>query len=128
MTHLDTSFIIRALVRGSAEDRTLRRWLRHGDTIGVSALGWAEFLCGPVSSAAVEEAAELLGTPVAFDGLAATLAASLFNAGGRRPGTLVDCMIAAVAVNAGAALATTNAADFRRFEAFGLELAETDRG
>jgi predicted nucleic acid-binding protein len=121
--HLDTSFLIRGLVSGSPEDRALRRWLRRGDAVGVSAIAWAEFLCGPVSAVAVEEAAELLGAPARFDGLAATVAASLFNASGRRRGTLVDCMIAAVALHADASLATSNAADFRRFEPFGLVLA-----
>ena len=43
------------------------------------------------------------------------MTARLFNLGGRRRGTLADCMIAAVAIRAGASLATTNPADLRRF-------------
>ena len=48
--------------------------------------------------------------------------ADLFNLGGRRRGSLLDCMIAAVAVCADAALATTNPGDFRRFQTAGLRV------
>jgi len=47
----------------------------------------------------------------------------LFNRAGRRRGSLLDCMIAAIALRAGAALATANQADFRRLRAAGLRLA-----
>jgi predicted nucleic acid-binding protein len=53
-----------------------------------------------------EDAAELFGEPVLFDGIDATLAAQLFNAGGRRRGTMIDSMVAAIAIRAGATLAT----------------------
>lgn len=123
MTHLDTSFLIRALVRGAPEDAVLREWLRGGTPLGIAALAWAEFLCGPVSSDAIEFAARLLGEPVPFGATEAVLAARLFNETGRKRGTLVDCMIAATAIHAGAALATSNVPDFRRLEPLGLRLA-----
>jgi hypothetical protein len=47
MIHVDTGFLIGALRRGSLEDRRLRRWLSDGEPVGISAIGWAEFLCGP---------------------------------------------------------------------------------
>lgn len=65
----------------------------------------------------------VLGEPVAFGSLDATLAALLFNAPGRRRSSMADCMIAAAALNADAELATSNAGDFRRFARHGLVLA-----
>ncbi len=122
MIHLDTSFLIRALVAGSEADAGLRRMLRVGEDIGMSAIAWTEFQCGPVSAAAIDVARHLLGDPIAFTADDATTAAALYNETGRRRGTLIDCMIAASSINAGAVIATANAADFRRFEAFGLEV------
>ena len=64
MIHLDTGFLISALRRGSAEDRRLREWLAQRQPIGISAVGWAEFLCGPVDVHDVELAARVLHEPV----------------------------------------------------------------
>lgn len=99
------------------------RWIRAGEGLLVSAVAWTEFLCGPLSPLAMEEAAELLGEPIAFDALDATFAAELFNGTGRRRGTLMDCMIAATAIRRDAPLATANPRDFHRFRAFGLVMA-----
>jgi predicted nucleic acid-binding protein len=71
----------------------------------------------------MEDAAELFGAPHALSGVDATLAAHLFNAAGRRRGSLADCMISAIAMNARASLATSNVADFQRFESLGLTIA-----
>ena len=48
MIHLDTSFLIRALVRGSPEDQRLREWLSKSEPLTMSTIAWAEFLCGPI--------------------------------------------------------------------------------
>jgi len=121
--HLDTSFLITALVAGSSQDQRLRAWLVDRASLGVSAVAWAEFLCGPLAPEQVELANRIVGEPHAFGGDEARLAARLFNLGGRRRGSLIDCMVAATAIRAGAALATANPTDFRRFETLGLELA-----
>jgi predicted nucleic acid-binding protein len=121
---LDTSFLIRALVPRSAEDARLRLWLREGEPIGIAALAWAEFLCGPVSAGAVAAALDLVQQPVPFSASEAARAARLFNATGRRRGSLLDCMIAATAIESSATLATGNRADFQRFASLGLNLAE----
>jgi len=120
--HLDTSFLIRALARGSAEDRRLREWLEDGTPLAMGAVSWAEFLCGPVRAEDVDLATHIVNGPVAFLPGDAASAAKLFNLAGRRRGSFVDCMIAAIALRAQATLATGNSTDFRRFEPAGLRI------
>lgn len=123
MIHLDTSFLIRALDLGSVEDRKLRDWIEGGQPLGMSAVAWAELLCGPLASSEMESAAEIVSQRPDFTPEHAVMAARLFNESGRRRGSLVDCMIAAAALADGASLATANEADFHRFRTSGLELA-----
>ena len=123
VVHLDTNFLIRALDVGSEEEILLATWLDVLRPLMVSSAAWAEFLCGPVSPAAVQVASEVVGRPLPFGATEAVIAADCFNASGRRRGTMVDCMIAATAMAAGAALATANVDDFRRLVPLGLRLA-----
>ena len=123
MIHLDTSFLIRALARGSREDARLREWIRDSEPLGMSTVAWAEFLCGPVDEEALSVASTLIGRHSLFTEEMASVAARLFNGSGRRRGTIVDCMIAATALAEQAAVATSNPDDFSRFEEFGLVLA-----
>ena len=123
MIHLDTSFLIRALHPGSPEDRRLRSWIGEGKTLGMSTIAWAELLCGPLAPSEMEWIAEIVGQGRDFTSEHALIAARLFNASGRRRGSLIDCMIAAAALADGASIATANTADFRRFATTGLELA-----
>ena len=120
--HLDTSFLINALVPGTLEDQRLRQWIRQGLVISMSSVGWVEFLCGPVSEEDRQRARKVVGALLPLVEMEAAKAAELFNAGGRKRGTLPDCLIAATALLAGAALATSNSGDFRRFERAGLKL------
>jgi|SRR5579864_9008915 len=121
-THLDTSFLINALVPGTREDRRLRRWIPQGSVIAMSSIGWAEFLCGPVSDVDRQRARKVVGVPLVLAETEAERAAELFNVGGRRRGSLADCLIAATALKAGASLATSNAEDIRSFEGEGLKV------
>ena len=122
MIHLDTSFLIRSLVSRSPEDGQLRAWLTRGEPLGICAIAWSEFLCGPARPDAVELASRLVGSPAPFTADGAHRASRLFNLGGRRRGSFVDCMIAAVAIGADASLATSNPSDFARFQPAGLRL------
>ncbi|MCY4355058.1 MAG: PIN domain-containing protein [Truepera sp.] len=122
MIQLDTSFLIRALDSGSPEDRKLRDWIGAGETLSMSAVAWAEFLCGPLDGSELALATQIVESHSDFTSDHAAIAARLFNGTGRRRGSLIDCMIAAVALADGAAIATENVADFRRFEAFGLKV------
>ena len=124
MIQLDTSFLIRGLVRGSAEDRRLRDWLRRGEQLGMSVIAWAELLCGPVSPGHLELIARVVSERIPFVEEDAVMSSQLFNESGRRRGSLMDCMIAASALRASAPLATSNASDFRRFADQGLSLLE----
>ena len=88
----------------------------------MSSIGWAEFLCGPVSEVDRQRARKVVGVPVALAEAEAERAAELFNVGRRRRGSLADCLIAATALKAGASLATSNVGDFRPFEGEGLKV------
>ncbi|MBM3815182.1 MAG: type II toxin-antitoxin system VapC family toxin [Acidimicrobiia bacterium] len=125
MIHLDTSFLVRALAAGSVEEAYIREWLSAGTPVRVSSVSWAEFLCGPLDDAHVDLAAQAFGDPVAFTGEDGARSARLFHLTGRRRGSLMDCMIAAVAIRCDAALATSNDTDFRRFESAGLTIVST---
>jgi predicted nucleic acid-binding protein len=120
--HLDTSFLIRALVKGSAQDRQLRKFLRDGATLAMSSVSWTELLCGPVDPQQVDLARRVISEVVPYSEDDAALAAELFNSSGRRRGSLIDCMIAATALRQDAEVATSNVKDFERFESGGLRL------
>jgi predicted nucleic acid-binding protein len=122
---LDTSFLIRALAPGSAQDARLREWLRADEELGMSAIAWAELLCGPIEREQIDLAARVVPRRFAFGEEDATVATRLFNDTGRRRGSLTDCMIAATALRIDAPLATENPADFRRFAAAGLRIVAT---
>jgi predicted nucleic acid-binding protein len=122
MIHLDTSFLVHALVSDSAADRQLREWLCRGAPLGVSTIVWAEFLCGPVEAHEIELTACVIPEQVPFVAEDAELSVHLFNLGGRHRGSMADCMIAATTMRCGASLATANPDDFRRLESAGLRI------
>jgi predicted nucleic acid-binding protein len=115
MIHLDTNYLIRALVPGTPQAAQLNTWIISGESIGICAMAWAEFLCGPVSAAQAAAAVAILGLVESVSSADASVAANLFNSSGRRRGSLADCIIAAVAMRFGASVATENRADFNPF-------------
>ena len=123
MIHFDTNFLIDAVKTGTPPHLDLRNWIQAGDPLGISAVAWAEFLCGPLAPADLPAAQILFPTQESFLGADAVQAASLFNQTGRRSRSLADCMIAAVAIRCRAKLATSNRVDFQPFMPFGLLLA-----
>lgn len=104
------------------EDRRLRALIRDGKELSMSAICRAEFCCGTVEESTLDVAVRLVGEPVPFLARYARTAAALFNQCARRRGSLVDCMIAATAVETDATIATCNAAAFSRFEPAGLSV------
>ena len=123
MIHLDTNFLIQALVSGSAAETRLLAWLTAGEEFAVSTVAWSEFLCGPLTPQDEILAQLLLSGPEPFLAADARKAAELFNATGRRSRSMADCQIAAVAIRCGVKLATGNTADFVPFQNYGLALA-----
>jgi predicted nucleic acid-binding protein len=122
MIHLDTNFLV-AVLGGSSEQAKFYQWLNGKEPLGMSAVAWAEFLSGPVSSQDEGFARQMFKNIEALSGSDAELAAALFNKTGRRSRSLADCMIAAVAIRCGAKLATINTTDFQPFIPHGLMLA-----
>lgn len=122
MIHLDTSFLIRALVSGSPEDSWLRSWLVKREAITMSCIAWAEFLCGPLELDEVDLASRFIQEQLPFMPEDSVEAARLYNLGGRRRGSMIDCMVAATAMRSSAFLATSNPADFRKLQQAGLKL------
>jgi len=122
MTHLDTSFLIHALVRSSRSDKRLRKWVHEGEDLAISSIAWAEFLCGPVGASEVDAVSAMFQEIVPYTAADCEMTAHLFDVGRRRRGTLADCMIAAVAIRAGAPLATSNSSDFERFASESLTI------
>ena len=120
---LDTNYLIENAKAGSAAAQRVDAWLLSGEPLHVSALAWAEYLCGPLTPG--EEVSSLAVVtdiwPLGAD--AASLAAYLFNQTGRRRRSLPDCVIAATAILARQPLATLNPSDFQPFLRFGLTLA-----
>jgi predicted nucleic acid-binding protein len=126
MILLDTNFLIHALKPSTSQSRSLRQWIADGQDVGISMVAWAEFLCGPVSGDDRDSAIELLIAPEPLLAEDAARGAELFNATGRRRGSLGDCLIAATCLRVGASLATDDVDDFRRFEPMALRLMSTE--
>jgi predicted nucleic acid-binding protein len=122
MIHLDTNVLIRALVQNTPHAQRVEQWLAAGEEMRISDVAWCEFLCGPVTAEQTQLAETALGPPIPFSSEDATVAARLFNLGGRRRGSMVDCMVAATSIRAASELATENVDDFMRFETHGLRL------
>jgi predicted nucleic acid-binding protein len=110
--HLETSFLIRALIQSSPEHALLRNWLEEGRKPDMSSIAWAEFLSGPLSEDHLTQATMILNELLPFDPEDAAVAAELFNRSGRKRQIFRDCLIAASALRHGAEIATSNRSDF----------------
>ncbi len=123
MIHFDTNVLVAASNRDRAFESRLEGWLGAGETFAASAIAWSEFLSGPILAAQIQATRELIESRVVpFGSAEAVLAADLFNRTGRSRGRRMDCMVAATAICAKAALATENRKDFSRFVNEGLRL------
>lgn len=127
MIHLDTNFLIAIEDAHAPESKSFRAWLRAGEELSISSLAWTEYLCGPLPEKHIQAASILFPNPEPYLAEDCVLTARLFNHTGRRRGSMLDCMIAAIALRNNARLATLNVDDFRPFEKFGLQLVVISR-
>jgi predicted nucleic acid-binding protein len=120
---LDANFLIEVLSPDSAAAAKVAVWKASGEKLGMSAVAWGEFLCGPLTTQEEAVARKLLPRARPLTRVDAERAAHLFNQTGRRSRSFADCCIAASAISADAQLATSNEDDFKRMVPHGLQLA-----
>lgn len=112
--HLDTDFLVKALM-SSGPERTLLRELSDSPVeIEMSALAWYEFCRGPrlpQQEAVARNYLEAEGV-IDFDESSATLAADIFRRLGSPRRRAADVAIAAVAISRDARLLTGNVRDY----------------
>ena len=125
MILLDTNYLIRMLVKGSAAATEVSGWIAAREHLCTSAICWYEFVSGPVDDEGVVLVTSALADRIIpFTADHAREASRLYNGTGRSRRMRIDAMIAAATIVAGAVLATANREDFFPFESFGLELVE----
>jgi predicted nucleic acid-binding protein len=122
MIQVDTNYLIALENPASDASSRFQAWLDAGERVGVCAIVWTEYLCGPLSPAKLRAADELFRWKEPFLSGDAVVAAKLFNGTARRRGSMGDCMIAAVALRCHARFATLNRDDFLPYESCGLQL------
>ena len=127
MIHLDTNVLIALADPKSNESCIISEWVERGEILGISTIAWTEYLCGPVSLRERQTAQAMFEKPEPLTDEDAALAAYLFNKLGRRRGSLLACMIAAIAIRSHAHLYTLNIGDFAPLEALGLSLYRGDK-
>lgn len=122
MIHFDTNALI-ALPLWARENHPTIRQVVNGEPAAACSLVWYEFLIGPIDAVEIDLArAFLKGRIVSTGDEDAALAATLFNAAGRRRTLKTDALIAAAAIRVDALFVTLNIADFEPFVARGLRL------
>lgn len=125
MIHLDTNALI-ALPLWARDGHPLIDRVVGGETAGVCAVVWYEFVASPVDDAEIRLARAFIRDTIAsIDADDAALAADLFNGAGRRRTLKTDALIAASAIRAGAEFCTVNQQDFEPFVGHGLRLFPT---
>jgi predicted nucleic acid-binding protein len=120
--HLDTDFLVKALLTRGPERTALQALADSVDEIEMSAIAWYEFCRGPRRPEQVAVARNLLENDgiVPFTENHAEMAAEMFLKLGRPRKRSADLAIAAVALARGARLLTGNTRDYSGID--GLEL------
>jgi len=66
MIHLDTNFLIQALLPSSSAAAQLQTWRKDGEDLGICTIAWSEFLCGPLTDDEEALAQALFPVPEPF--------------------------------------------------------------
>lgn len=117
--HLDTDFLVKALLSSGPERQLLRAISDSQDEIEMSSLAWYEFCRGPrlpQQEAVARSYLEAEGV-IEFGETAAARAADIFRRLGGPRRRAADVAIAAVAIGRGARLLTANTRDYTGIEA-----------
>lgn len=123
MIHLDTNFLIQAELRHTPAAHALSGWLRDRVPLRMSLLAWTEYLCGATRVEQIDHWRSVIDGFMGLTESQCRLAAQLKRLAGGGSARLVDCLIAAGAIEDGAPLATVNRRDFLPFTEHGLVLA-----
>ena len=79
MLHFDTNFLIALLRPDTPQKAITHRWRLAGQSFGISAVAWAEFLRGPIASLDVARALTLFDIVEPLLAADTEKAADLFN-------------------------------------------------
>ena len=115
MIHIDTSALIDALTGEKRSEPRLRRFIKDGDRLHLSALVLFEWRRGPRSPEEIEDQESLFPSDeiIPFGSAEASVAADLHRKLKRTRGRELDIAIAACAIAHDARLWTLNPADFK---------------
>jgi len=116
--HLDTDFLVKALLSPGAERDLLRQIADSAAEIEISALAWYEFCRGPRLPEQEAVARGFLEDEgiIAFNETLASASADLFRRLGSPRRRALDVAIAATAIARGARLLTGNTRDYSGIE------------
>ena len=121
--HLDTDYLVKALLGAGRERDRLRQLADSDVAIEISALAWYEFGRGPRTPEQLAIARSVLEDDgvIAFDDDLATQAAELFRQLGSPRKRAFDIAIATTAIIRGARLLTGNTRDYSGIDRLELE-------
>ena len=123
MIHVDTNLLIASVDPFHEHARLWAGLITADESFAASAVAWTEFRSYPIASNQLLALEQLLpGGIVPYERAHADLAGELFRMTKSKRKNRLDSMIAAMAILAGAKLATVDQADFKAFVSFGLKL------
>ncbi len=123
MIHLDANLLIAIIKISDPHHPTAGRIIAGPGPFGCSSIAWMELHSKPVHPRDTAALKTLLNAGISpLDEASASLAGEIYHRTGSNRRTRLDAIIAAIAIHAGAELATVNVGDFEPFRPHGLKL------